>query len=53
MDQMVPVRRGRQAFDAYDQGTRSCTWQDYPMGHEVCGPEVELIRTWFGRSLDR
>tara|TARA_B100001093_G_C26456040_1_gene854367 strand:- start:49 stop:723 length:675 start_codon:yes stop_codon:yes gene_type:complete len=52
MDPVVPVDRGRRAFDAYDSGTRSCTWQDYPMGHEVCGPEVELIRTWFGRCLD-
>ncbi len=52
LDPVVPVHRGRRAFEAYEQEGRSCTWQDYPMGHEVCGPEIELIRTWFGRCLD-
>ncbi|MEE2789005.1 MAG: alpha/beta hydrolase-fold protein [Myxococcota bacterium] len=52
MDQVVPVDRGRRAFNAYHQGARTCRWQEYPMGHEVCGPEVDLIRTWFDGCLD-
>jgi len=52
MDPVVPVERGRQAFDALNDGTRPCIWKEYPMGHEVCGPEVEAIRTWFSACLD-
>lgn len=50
-DPVVPMARGRAAFDAYNQGGRHALWQDYPMAHEVCGEEVRDIAQWFAQCL--
>jgi phospholipase/carboxylesterase len=51
-DPVVPVSRGHRAYEAYRTAARACTWQDYPMGHEVCAEEVDVISKWFSGCLD-
>jgi len=48
MDPMVPMQRGRSAFERMDSGERECSWQQYPMGHELCREEVGVIAQWLG-----
>jgi phospholipase/carboxylesterase len=50
-DQMVPPRGARAAYDAYAQGGRPADWHEFPMGHEVCMPEVEVVRDWLQARL--
>ena len=52
-DAVVPMARGQAAFNTYNQGGRDALWEDYPMGHEVCGAEVNDIAQWFAQRLDR
>ena len=51
-DSMVPMSRGRAAYEAYATGERSCQWFDYPMAHEVCIEELGVIADWFRSCLD-
>lgn len=50
-DQMVPPRAARAAYEAYAQGERPAAWHEFPMGHEVCLPEVEVVRDWLQARL--
>lgn len=45
-DQVVPPRAARAAFESYAQAERPAAWHEFPMGHEVCLPEVDVVRTW-------
>lgn len=53
-DAMVPVDRGQAAHDALRDAGRTVSWQDYPMGHEVCVQELQslaaVLRTWVPRE---
>ena len=51
-DPMVPVSRGRKAYEAYVSDGRACVWHDYPMAHEVCVEELGVIAQWFSACLD-
>ena len=44
-DPMVDVRRARQAYDTYVAG-RPAEWHEFPMGHQVCIEEIEVVRDW-------
>ncbi len=48
-DQVVPLDRGRQARQALEALDYDVQWHDYPMGHEVCMPEVQEISAWLQR----
>lgn len=50
-DQVVPLDRGRQARQALEALDYEVQWHDYPMGHEVCMPEVQEISAWLQRLL--
>ena len=52
-DPVVPMTRGRSAYEAYATDERPCRWHEYPMAHEVCIEELELIADWFRSSLDQ
>ena len=51
-DQIVPMHRGLNAYQNYETDERSCQWQDYAMGHEVCIEELNVIASWFRSCLD-
>jgi len=44
-DPLVPVARGRQAYEAYARG-RTAEWHDSPMAHEVSLDEIGVIKRW-------
>ena len=52
-DPVVPHSRGHRAYEAYRSDARTCRWYDYPMDHEVCAEEIEVISKWFAACLDR
>jgi len=45
-DDMVPIRRAREAYQAYAHPGRSAEWHEFPMAHEVSPPEIAVIRDW-------
>ncbi|MBB1332221.1 MULTISPECIES: alpha/beta hydrolase [unclassified Pseudoalteromonas] len=45
-DQVVPYDAGRHAFDILTTHNMDVSWQDYPMGHQLCGEELMAIRHW-------
>ena len=51
LDPMVPVDRGRAARDRLVSLGQPVHWQEYPMQHEVCPEELELIGTWLAEVL--
>lgn len=53
-DDMVPHGRGRKAYDLLKAKTpeRSSEFHDFPMGHEVCLEEIEVIARWFHERLN-
>ncbi len=50
-DQVVPLDRGRQAQQALEALDYKVQWEDYPMAHEVCMPEVQVISAWLQEVL--
>lgn len=52
-DPVVPMTRGRSAYEAYATDKRSCRWHEYSMAHEVCIEELEVIADWFRSCLDK
>ncbi|MEF8834159.1 MAG: carboxylesterase, partial [Halofilum sp. (in: g-proteobacteria)] len=60
----TPIFQGHGSDDpiiAEDQGARSRDtiaevrtapeWHSYPMGHSVCGPEIQDLATWFKETV--
>ena len=45
-DNVVPMTRGQAAHQACDTKLRECLWRTFPMAHEVCGAEIEVISEW-------
>jgi len=45
-DPLVAVDRGRQAYRAHSSSDRKTEWHEFPIGHEVSPPEIEVIRLW-------
>jgi phospholipase/carboxylesterase len=50
-DPMVPVNRGREAYQGVDSEEREVRWREYPMGHEVCPTEIADISNWLRERL--
>jgi phospholipase/carboxylesterase len=50
LDPLVPLSRGRRAFEAHAQG-RPAEWREFPIGHEVSLEEIAAIRAWLHRRL--
>ncbi|MGC1439760.1 MAG: alpha/beta hydrolase [Burkholderiaceae bacterium] len=50
-DEMISLSRASDSRDAIEAAGYSVQWQEYPMGHEVCHPEIELISRWLTEVL--
>ena len=50
-DQVVPMDRGLQARQLLEAQGHQVQWHDYPMAHEVCMPEVQVISAWLQQVL--
>jgi phospholipase/carboxylesterase len=50
-DPLVPVDRGRAAYEARCAEGRTAEWHEFPMGHEVCLPEIQLVARWLRQRL--
>lgn len=44
-DEVVPCALGKHAYARIHEG-REAEWHDYPMGHELCAPQLRDIRNW-------
>ncbi len=45
-DPMVPWQGGRAAYETYSKDGRTAEWHSFPMAHQVCLEEIEVIRDW-------
>ncbi|MEZ5662378.1 MAG: carboxylesterase [Burkholderiaceae bacterium] len=50
-DDIVTPDRGRAARDAIQAMGHLVQWHSYPMGHEVCMPEIQAINAWLLQIL--
>lgn len=50
-DEVVPYALGRAAHDFLATQDVPVSWQEYPMGHEVCLAEIEAIGNWLQARL--
>lgn len=50
-DPVVDVARAREAYADCAAAGRPAEWREFPMGHEVCLEEIELIRDWLHARL--
>lgn len=48
-DPVVPIEGGRKAAELFGPH-RDVQWRDYPMGHELCGPQIADIATWLRQT---
>ena len=50
-DQMLPMVMGEYTRDALRQLGYPVDWHQYPMAHQVCAEEIELIGAWLKERL--
>lgn len=50
-DPMIPIARAITGRDTLQQLNYTMTWQDYPMGHEVCPQEIADIGQWLNQRF--
>jgi len=52
-DSMVPASRGKHAHDtlATLNEEREVEWNDFPMDHEICTEEIQVIKDWMYRRF--
>jgi phospholipase/carboxylesterase len=50
-DPVVPAVLGERSRDALLALGHPVEWHDYPMAHQVCGPEIADLRRWIGSRL--
>lgn len=50
-DEVIPISRALQSRERIDAAGFKVEWAQFPMGHEVCAPEIELISDWLNRVL--
>jgi phospholipase/carboxylesterase len=51
-DEVIPISRAMQSREHIEAAGFKVEWAEYPMGHEVCAPEIDLISDWLNRVLD-
>lgn len=51
-DPMIPITRAAQGRTRLEDLGYRVQWQEYPMGHEVCMPELRDLSTWLADCLD-
>jgi phospholipase/carboxylesterase len=50
-DPLVPVDRGKAAFEGVRSDERDARWLQYPMGHEVCPQQIDDVGNWLRERL--
>lgn len=50
-DQVVTLAFAQQSRAALEAAGCALTWQQYPMAHALCAPEVQLISQWLQQRL--
>lgn len=50
-DPMIPWQAGRLLYDACSRDGRPAEWHTFPMQHQVCSEEIEVIRDWLKARL--
>ncbi|MBK6921247.1 MAG: alpha/beta fold hydrolase [Deltaproteobacteria bacterium] len=53
-DDVVPIAAGRDLYDTLHESAAEPTdvhWREYPMGHEVCPEQLDLIGAWLRERL--
>ena len=55
MDPMVACKKGQSAKEQVLalNPQRPVIWEEFPMGHEVCPPELGLIKSWLHAHLNK
>jgi phospholipase/carboxylesterase len=51
LDDVVPLQLGQRAREALQTLGLAPQWLDYPMGHEVCLPELQQLGAWLTLHL--
>jgi phospholipase/carboxylesterase len=52
MDGVIPVSFGRETRDYLETTPVDLTYREYPMGHQISGPELADMRAWMSERLD-
>jgi phospholipase/carboxylesterase len=50
-DPLIPLARARASRDALRGLGCAVEWREFPMGHAVCGEEIEAIAAWLAPRL--
>lgn len=50
-DMVVPLSRGQKAKKIISDSHPNTTWKTYPMGHEVCMEEIQMIGEWLKKII--
>ena len=50
-DPMVPIARGREAFESHAVNGRPAAKHEFPMAHQMCMEEIEVIRAWLAERF--
>ncbi len=50
-DMVLPLALGKSAYDTLSSAGYTIEWHDYPMGHEVCMAEIQVISNWLQAVL--
>lgn len=50
-DPMIPITRAASARSSLEQLGYRIEWHEYPMGHEVCLPELRDLSSWLAATL--
>ena len=52
VDDVVAMRRGKQAHAAYATDGRDVRWHDFPMAHQVTMEEIGVIKRWLRERIE-
>jgi phospholipase/carboxylesterase len=52
-DEMVPIDRGRAAYERLATPGRDVRWRTWPMGHAVCDAELRELAGWLHERLPK
>ena len=50
-DPMVPLLGGQAACEALEANGRAVVWHEFPMEHQLCLEEIEVVARWLGERL--
>ena len=50
-DPVLPIGLGKSAYDKLRGAGYNIEWHEYPMGHEVCMDEIQLVSDWLQKVL--